>query len=558
MTSQAHAATHPGPYIASVDSQSSVPAPGRRGMEAKPMSKNMTSRSKWQVGGLLLAVLPALMMGGDAWAKVGVASVVNGEPLAKPPAETERVLKIGNDMVANEVVTTKANDRAQLVFLDGSTLTVGPNSEITIDKFVYDPDKRTGEQSFNVARGAFRYVGGAISKNSEVTVKSRGATMGIRGSIVTFAVGQTGQFTANFLFGQSMTITGQGQTQSTSQPGTQISVPANGAPTPPASIPPGAIQQMNTAFQGPSGQTGNSGITAAFGNSGLGQSNSGISPGQARGAIATTQQTQMGVHGNGQAAPGSGPNGGSQQGNNQQQGSGPQQGGGPQQAAGPQQGGGPQQAAGPQQGGGPLQGGGPQQGGGPLQGANPQQGAGPLQGASPLQGAGPMQGSGPESAGGPLQSAGPIGGAGPMEAAGPMQASGPLQNAGPLAAATPLQQTGPVGMPGNLAFNAPPPGGAIPNVAVQQTNFIPAAVAGNPQALQQLQNLLGPQTSPQTLNTLVNSVVSTPSSTTTSTTTTTTTTSTFVPSSPTINLTPSAPPVFNPTTSAKVSQGDGG
>lgn len=452
------------------------------------MSKNMISKSsKWQVGGLLLAVLPALLMTDPAWAKVGIASVVNGEPIAKPPAETERVLHIGNDMVANEVVTTKANDRAHLVFLDGSTLTVGPNSEITIDKFVYDPDKRAGQLSLDAGRGVFRYVGGAISKNSEVTVKSRGATMGIRGGIATFSVGQNGQFTANFLFGRSLTVTGQGVTQVTNQPGTQITVPPGGAPNPPTPIPPGVMQQISSFFQGPPGGPGNPGITQALQNSNFGANNSGIPPGQAQGAIPSTQQAQLGVHGNG---------------------------------TGEGEGDGPQQAGGPQQGGGPLQGGSPLQGGGPLQAVNDGNG---------MEGNGPMEGSGP------------------MEASGPLQSSGPLQNAGPLAAATPLQQTGPTGMPGTLAFNEPPPGGAMPNIPFQDANFVPALVAGVPGALQQLQNLLGsPQTTPETLSNIVNTVVNTPPSTPSGPT---------GPGGPTFfpTPTPSPPTVFNPTTTRNVS-----
>ena len=454
------------------------------------MSKSMITKSTWQVGGLLLAVLPALLMVDPAWAKVGIASVVNGEPLAKPPAENERVLHIGNDMVANEVVTTKANDRAHLVFLDGSTLTVGPNSEITIDRFVYDPEKRAGQLSLDAGRGVFRYVGGAISKNSEVTVKSRGATMGIRGGITSFSVGQNGQFTANFLFGRSLTISGNGVTQTTNQPGTQITVPPGGAPNPPTPIPPGVMQQVNNSFQGPPGTPGDSGISGAFGNSNFGNNNSGLPPGQARGAIPQTQQAQLGVHGNGNGAGGNG----SQQASNEGQGNGPQQGGGP------------------------------------------------LQGGSPLQGAGPMQG------GGPQEGTGPVEGTGPMEASGPLQSSGPLQNAGPLAAATPLQQTGPVGMPGNLAFGEPPPGPGMPNVPFQEANFIPAALGGNPQALQQLQNLLGsPQgTDPNTLSNFVNTANNTP------------------PNNPPPNNgpgptffpptgTPSPPTVFNTTTSNNVS-----
>ena len=43
-------------------------------------------------------------------------------------------------MQANELITTRANDRAHLMFLDGTSVTVGPNAQLTIDRFVYDPN----------------------------------------------------------------------------------------------------------------------------------------------------------------------------------------------------------------------------------------------------------------------------------------------------------------------------------------------------------------------------------------------------------------------------------
>src|SRR5882672_3968324 len=116
---------------------------------------------------LVLAMAVAVTSTPAAWARVGVASVVEGEPLGKPPTTTERVLKIGNDMESNERITTKSNDRVHIVFLDGSSLTVGPNSVLVVDKFVYDPAKRTGELALSAPVGVFRFVGGAISKTSE-------------------------------------------------------------------------------------------------------------------------------------------------------------------------------------------------------------------------------------------------------------------------------------------------------------------------------------------------------------------------------------------------------
>ena len=104
------------------------------------------------------------------------------------------------------------NDRAHLVFLDGSSLTVGPNARLTIDKFVYDPNSKTGELAVTASQGVLRLVGGKISKTNPITINTPSGTIGIRGGIGIFGIG-SGKTTAAFLFGNSMTVTGQGQTQ---------------------------------------------------------------------------------------------------------------------------------------------------------------------------------------------------------------------------------------------------------------------------------------------------------------------------------------------------------
>ena len=180
---------------------------------------------------LLLGCAIALL---TYFAKIGIASAVNGEPISRAPSEAERVLKIGNDMVSDEVVTTKADDKTQIVFLDGSTLNVGPNSSITIDKFVYDPNTKTGELEIKASRGVFRYIGGAISKTTDIKVTTPSATIGIRGGIATFEVANGGATKATFLYGDKMTVTGQGQTQIATRNGSQIEAGSGRPPTAPA------------------------------------------------------------------------------------------------------------------------------------------------------------------------------------------------------------------------------------------------------------------------------------------------------------------------------------
>ena len=86
------------------------------------------------------------------------------------------------------MITTGANDRAHLVFLDGTSLTVGPNARLTIDKFVFDPNTKKGDLAINASKGVFRLVGGKISKTNAITVTTPSSTIGIRGGITIFAV----------------------------------------------------------------------------------------------------------------------------------------------------------------------------------------------------------------------------------------------------------------------------------------------------------------------------------------------------------------------------------
>ncbi|TAJ37115.1 MAG: hypothetical protein EPO55_19585 [Reyranella sp.] len=269
--------------------------------------------TRWGIRIVLMAFVVALAAE-SAWARVGVTSVTDGDPLGQPPAEPERVLRVGVDVQANEKITTKANDRAHVVFLDGTSLTIGPNSVLAIDKYVYDPNRKTGEMALSATRGAFRFVGGAISKNSEVTIKTPSATLGIRGGIVAFSVSASGATHASFLYGESMRVTSsQGSTQTATRNGSEITVPVGGPPTTPALIPFGgtigersfersqvgpaeaeaAIQQQTTASQptsptsaptpttttsSPTTQPVTTSIEEAFDRSGFGKSNSLLGP----------------------------------------------------------------------------------------------------------------------------------------------------------------------------------------------------------------------------------------------------------------------------------------
>src|SRR5882757_6880434 len=230
-----------------------------------------------------LSLLCAALMGttalslvgpAQAQSKVGVTSATDGDPLGKPPADNERIMRIGIDVQANEVVTTHGNDRAHLVFLDGTSLTVGPNAQLTIDKFVYDPNSKTGELAITATQGVFRLVGGKISKTNAITVTTPSGTIGIRGGITIFNVSQ-GRTTANFIFGNNMTVTNQGQSQNVTRPGSQVIVNTGAAPSPPSLLPPGGLTALVGQLEGGSSSTSSGGSTGGGGSGGSGSGGSG-------------------------------------------------------------------------------------------------------------------------------------------------------------------------------------------------------------------------------------------------------------------------------------------
>ena len=202
---------------------------------------------------IVLAAACALLAGGalgsGALARVGVTTASDGDPLGKPPNEDERILRIGIDVQANELVTTNANDRAHLVFLDGSSLTVGPNARLAIDRFVFDPAAMEGDLVINASKGVFRLVGGRISKRKPITIVTPSSTIGIRGGITVVTVTES-RTVANFVFGSSMTVTSGGQTRMATRTGSQIVTTAGGVPGVPTLLKPGSLSAAFSQLEG--------------------------------------------------------------------------------------------------------------------------------------------------------------------------------------------------------------------------------------------------------------------------------------------------------------------
>jgi hypothetical protein len=205
---------------------------------------------------ILLALVES---GALAQEHIGISSAVNPEVTGAPPGAVARQVVIGQDVVFNERFTTGPLGQTQLLFLDESAMTIGPNSDLTIDQFVYDPKSGTGHLAMSTSRGLLRFVGGKLSKQEEgVSLRTSTATLAVRGGAFLLDLTTEGRMGAIFIYGRTLTVTGaDGVTQTLHRPGFAISIGGpGGAPSAPFPVPPGRIAQLVSHLDGRVGATG--------------------------------------------------------------------------------------------------------------------------------------------------------------------------------------------------------------------------------------------------------------------------------------------------------------
>ncbi len=181
-------------------------------------------------GALALALVtspPAL-----AAARIGVAAAVTPEARSEPPGEATRTLRIGNSVVYNERIDTSGTGVVQVLLLDGSTFTVGPNSNLVIDKFVYNPGSGKGELVASFTKGALRFIGGKLSKPvGGIEVKTPAGELTIRGGIFQGVVKGPNQALFSFVFGDELSLKRHGELYRLTDTGNSIDVHGPGAPS---------------------------------------------------------------------------------------------------------------------------------------------------------------------------------------------------------------------------------------------------------------------------------------------------------------------------------------
>lgn len=165
-----------------------------------------------------------------AQSKIGTVAAVNPAMAGTPPNEATRTYSLGLEVVQNERVETRGRGSGQLLFLDQTTLTVAPNSDIVLDKYVYDANQESGEIALTMTKGVLRLIGGRITKKNAGKIKVPTATIGVRGGMALLIVGAGGTSRICNIAGESVEVVpDKGSKITLSRPNACVVADANGA-----------------------------------------------------------------------------------------------------------------------------------------------------------------------------------------------------------------------------------------------------------------------------------------------------------------------------------------
>ena len=118
-----------------------------------------------------------------AQSNIGKAASVKNQVEGLVEGQQARHLSSGNAVHSNELIRSGDAAVAELVFIDQTKVSVGPKSEIRLDKFVYNPNKGSGAVVLETSRGAYRFITG-VQEHKNYEIKTPYATLGVRGTII--------------------------------------------------------------------------------------------------------------------------------------------------------------------------------------------------------------------------------------------------------------------------------------------------------------------------------------------------------------------------------------
>ncbi len=114
---------------------------------------------------------------------IGKVKTAKGEVLVVHDGQ-ESPMAVGDKFYQNDIIKTGKESSVGVILEDNTVLSLGSQSEIAIDEYVFSPEKGKLSMIASMIKGTASYLSGIIGRQSPESVKinTPDATIGIRGT----------------------------------------------------------------------------------------------------------------------------------------------------------------------------------------------------------------------------------------------------------------------------------------------------------------------------------------------------------------------------------------
>ena len=128
----------------------------------------------------------SLALSGAAWADetpIGYVKNVTGEA-SVTTANNQRKAEVGTPIHQGSVLRTGAQSSMGVTFKDETLMSFGPETELTVDEYLYAPAQGKLKLGSRLVKGTLNYVSGVIARlrPEAVSVDTPTGTIGVRGT----------------------------------------------------------------------------------------------------------------------------------------------------------------------------------------------------------------------------------------------------------------------------------------------------------------------------------------------------------------------------------------
>ena len=157
------------------------------------MIKNITKLIPHLLAFCLISVIASSSIKANTQSAIGIAAMTVN--LVTGTVETEtNVVNVNDQIFRQEIIETNSVSSTQILFMDETVLSIGPDSRLIMDTMVYDPDANTGKFVVTASRGLFTFVTGSLASES-YEINTPTATIGVRGTKFDLFVSRKGAST---------------------------------------------------------------------------------------------------------------------------------------------------------------------------------------------------------------------------------------------------------------------------------------------------------------------------------------------------------------------------